>query len=166
MNKRDQFNTIYNQCFNNVFSYFSACFNSQIAEDLSQNVFMKIWKKILETDFTMPQKPMAWVFRIALNIKNDFLRDKYKSTGGDFEIYDKDILTDNSSVVDNGIAIETAFSMLSFKEKEVLLLKSYGFNSKEIGDMIGLSASGARSRISLAESNFKKYLEKCGVKIE
>lgn len=65
MSKEIQFEQIYHHSFKKVFAYFSACFNPNVAEDLSQNVYMKVWNSINSVMFKMPDNTNAWVFRIA-----------------------------------------------------------------------------------------------------
>ncbi len=165
MSKEIQFEQIYHHNLKKVFAYFSACFNSNVAEDLSQTVFMKVWNSINSVMFKMPDNTNAWVFRIAVNVKNDHLRYICKNPDC-AEITDKDDAVNEAENIDLSISVRRAFSMLNIKEKEVLMLKSYGFSSREIGQILNVSASTIRSRISSAKGSFKKYLEKCGVKID
>ncbi len=165
MNKSELFDELYVQSINKVFSYFSACFNRQIAEDLSQIVYLKAWKRLNDAAFALPDNINAWLFRIVINVKNDYLREKYR--GADFaEFSDIDGAMCETDKIDTSIAVKKAFSLLSFNDKEVLLLKSNGFSSEEMGKILNISASAARSRLATARNSFKKSLERCGVSVE
>jgi RNA polymerase sigma factor (sigma-70 family) len=163
MSNKEEFENLYGLYFKKVYSYFSICFNSFIAEDLSQQTFLKLWKYLKYNNYCEPQSWKAWIFRVAINVKNDFLRSKQiapkefeYSESIDSEYFVSDITLDT-------IAIKQAFGKLSMQEKELLTLKSFGLTSKEIGILLNVSDSTIRSRLSVAKNLFKKYLNNCGV---
>ncbi len=69
------FDRVYAELFRDVFSYFNVCFGAEAAEDLAQEVFLRVWKTL--DGGKIPDSWRAWVFRCAVNLKNDFLRQKY-----------------------------------------------------------------------------------------
>lgn len=162
MNKRKLFEEIYSQSFQKVFAYFSLCFGGEAAEDLTQTVFMKVWKSVSSSGFHPPGSSNAWVFRIAVNVKNDCLREKYASLPC-VEMREDDRTEGDFEGVDQAIMVERAFSLLPLAEKELLLLKGNGLNSGEIGEIYHISPSAVRSRLSSARQHLKKRLEECGV---
>ena len=61
---------------------------------------------------------------------------------------------------DLNIDVKEAFARLSDDEREILSLKAAGFSSEEIGELLGITASGARSRLQRAKKNFLHNLDK------
>lgn len=147
----DLFNSVYNELFDDIYAYFNICLGESFAADLSQEVFLKVWKMIESN--SAPENWRAWVFRCAVNLKNDSLRKKYTV---------KEIaFTEENSGNDDGldaVHIRNAFSSLKADERELLSLKSFGFKSEEIGDMMGISASAVRTRLQKAKQSFSELL--------
>lgn len=158
MNNYQLFEKIYHTYFKNIYAYFNACFNADIADDLSQEVFSKVWKQVQSLSFREPENTKAWIFKIAVNCKNDFLRKKYK-TANTIELSDEVIQKlSHETDLEIKICLEVVFSILRPQDKEVLLLHGTGLKSDEIGEILGISASTARSRLSVAKANLSKIM--------
>lgn len=56
------------------------------------------------------------------------------------------------------LCINNALNSISIEQKELLLLKANGLTSTEIGNLLNISASTVRSRITAAKQVFKKQL--------
>lgn len=162
--KHDIFDSLYEQHFSKVYSYFSVCFGKESAEDLSQQVFLKLWNQLLKPDFIQPDDWKAWIFSIAVNLKNDFLRQKYRR-GESLPFDEMQDLPERESEEGllKSIAISRALTSLKLEEKELLLLKNSGFTSSEIGSLLGISDSTVRSRYSTAKKHFKERLQEGGI---
>ena len=76
MKSAEQFNSIYGTYFSSVFAYFCACFGKDQAESLAQQTFLQVWRALKNPTFEEPKSWKAWVFRTAINVKNDWLRKK------------------------------------------------------------------------------------------
>ena len=61
------------------------------------------------------------------------------------------------------MAVRQAMAGLAREDRELLILKSIGFNSREIGSIQGLPDSTVRSRMALARKYFAEALERNGV---
>lgn len=144
------FESLYEKWFSPVFAYFAVCLGNDLAEELSQETFMRVWTKCSQSH---PDNWQAWIFRVAVNLKNDSLREKYKRSdlqsraeaNPDFRIEEKTGET---------VEVREAFARLGPDDREILSLKAAGFSSEEIGGLLGLTASGARSRLQRAKENF------------
>ena len=77
--KETQFDAVYRELFGDVYAYFNICFGEQTAEDLAQEAFLRVWRAV--DSGKIPDNWRAWVFRCAVNLKNDFLRRKYTESG-------------------------------------------------------------------------------------
>ena len=159
------FHTVYNSLFSDVYAYFSMAFGLDCADDLSQQVFIKLCEYLQKPERKAVENWRAWIFRVAVNVKNDFLRGKYASPEP-AEFYDwkedEGLFPDSAET----LVVREALSKLSAADREVLLLKASGLNSGEIGVSLALTASAARSRISRAKERFGKILKECGVELD
>ena len=54
------FDRVYAELFRDVFAYFNVCFGSVTAEDLAQEVFLRVWKAI--DSGKTPDNWRAWEF--------------------------------------------------------------------------------------------------------
>ncbi len=156
------FDRVYAELFRDVFSYFNVCFGAEAAEDLAQEVFLRVWKTL--DGGKIPDSWRAWVFRCAVNLKNDFLRQKY--AGEKSKSSAEQFLPAQSAADENSgahIGIQLALARLPDADRELLTLKSFGFTSEEIGEFLKISASAVRTRLQKAKQSFKISLEKEGV---
>jgi len=150
------FETLYEEYKRKVYGYFYVCFrNRETAEDLTQQVFMKVFRYLNQNRFFVPDAPRAWVFKITVNVKNDHLRALQRQIRCDDieHVTLKDELHTSETVID-GLSIYSALNKLSDKEQEVILLKNMGYTSSEIGVLTGTCESTVRSRLQSAKSRF------------
>ncbi len=161
MNSREKdaaFDTVYAELFDDVYAYFNLCFGAQTAEDLAQEAFLRVWKAI--DSGNIPKNWRAWVFRCAVNLKNDFLRRKYAENS----VQEKTVLESAAAPTQTDdperLALGLALAALPAGERELLTLKSFGFTSEEIGELLGISASAVRTRLQKAKQNFADNLQK------
>ena len=61
------------------------------------------------------------------------------------------------------LAVKGALARLVGTDREVLTLKSMGFTSDEIGELLSISGSAVRTRLQKAKQNFQNALETEGV---
>ena len=64
---------------------------------------------------------------------------------------------------EDSLAVRTAFAQLPQKFRDLLLLRTLGLNSSEIGRVLGHSASAVRSQMQNARSAFRRHLHENGV---
>lgn len=156
------FDRVYAALFRDVYAYFNVCFGAETAEDLAQEAFLRVWKAI--DSGKTPENWRAWVFRCAVNLKNDFLRQKY--AGEKSQTAAEQIFSAQDAVAAHDgaqLSIQSALANLPAADRELLTLKSFGFTSEEIGEFLKISASAVRTRLQKAKQSFKMNLEKEGV---
>lgn len=164
------FEQVYGLTFRKVYAYFAACFGREPAEDLTQQVFLKLWDFVRRPDFGRPDgtpEPanwQAWVFRVAVNVKNDRLRQKQRR-GVETEY--EDALQNEAREADptEAVAVQTAFAALGSGEREILTMKQIGLSSAEMGELLEISDSAARSRLAAAKQSFLRKLQENGVEV-
>ncbi len=152
-----EFDRIYKELASDIFVYFSICFGANPAEDLTQEVFLRVWRQL--QNGAAVESWRAWAFRCAVNLKNDFLRQKLRGRNLTDRVWDNsERITDARSPDD--LDVRTAFCALEETERELLTLKSMGFNSREIAEMTGTTDSTVRTRLQKAKTHFKELIQR------
>lgn len=143
--------------------------NTQDAEDISQEVFVKVWKNLKKYDDTRSFK--TWLFTIAKNTAYDSLRKKKEIVFSDFEnndgnseiendistleILPEDLLIKGEDVA----ALETAIKKLPFNYRTVLFLKeTEELTFDEIGHILDKPLNTIKSHYRRAILSLKKSL--------
>lgn len=156
MNKNENcvtaFNDMYDKYYKKVLSYFKKEFDMDEAEDLTQQTFLQLWGWAPNLQFTKNKK--ALIFRIAKNVRCDRYRQKAMildtiSLANDFEISDRNAFTDE---VDFRLSMH---SVITYQDKQLLMLTGQGYKSSEIGKMLGISSSAVRTRLQKLRGKIK-----------
>lgn len=131
------------------------------AEDVLQDVYLKIHSRIdtLEDE----EKVGAWVYRVARNAVTDHYRAKKPSSElgdvpdepqKDFEKWGRDERL--------GRTVANMLDGLPPDHREALYLTEYeGLTQKQLAERLGISVSGAKSRVQRARSRLKVLLLAC-----
>lgn len=126
-----------------IFRYFRRDFSFDDAEDSTQQTFLQLWGWLPRADSV--RSGGALIYSIARNVR----ADRYRNTAFMLEtaaIYDFVEVPDSSSRIDE-VETRLALDVLSVKERELLLMKTRGYTSEEIGKEFGISVSAARTRL-------------------
>ena len=128
-------------------TYISQRVNDQsIVDDLLQIVFMKI--QVHLPNLIDEQKIDSWIYRITRNTIIDFYRTKKTS-----EILPDDLHFNNRAEEENftkeaTVCIRSTIKRLPEKYREALELTEFqGLSQKELSEKLGISYSGAKSRV-------------------
>lgn len=150
--------------------YFSACFGLDTAEDLTQHLFLKLWLYQVQNPDFEPKNWQAWLFRAAVNLKNDHIRF-LKALPQTFELMENEdspvdpfLLPDGSQAQIDQLSVRQALFNLKERDRDLILLKYMGFSSGEIGKMLDISSSAVRSRSATARERFAKELKKVSIR--
>ena len=140
-----------------IFLYFRSQFDEATAEDLCQQTYLNAWKYISCYNFSNIKKSKSWLFAIAKNVKNDYLRYSmlYTMNSDYLNIYETTVSTETD--FDSAINMQKAFNKLSKEDRELLSMAEH-LTSREIGSVLGISASATRSRIKKAKDTLKTLL--------
>ena len=151
---------IYNFVYKNVGSEANA-------EDITQEVFVKVWKNLKKFDQNKSFKP--WIFQIAKNTSIDFLRKRKTIPFSNFE-NDKgqNPLVENiasapsnlmESLSDKKI-LASVMQNLPDKEKRLLELRHYeGMSFREISERLKESANTIKSRYRRSIINLRNKIK-------
>jgi len=135
--------------------------NEDDAEDILQEVFLKIHSNI-ET-LRDRSKIQSWIYTITRNTVIDYYR-REKPTYELSETLLETLPATEDSFESNvtgelNQCVKILLNYLPDKYREALLLTEYkGLILKEMGDQLGLSLSGAKSRVRRAREKLKKML--------
>ena len=140
-----------------IYSYFRWQFDEATAEDLCQQTYLNAWKFISIYSQKEIKNGKSWLYSIAKNVRNDYLRytSLYTMNSDYLNIYETTVSTEIN--FDDAINMQKALNKLSKEDRELLSMAEH-LSSREIGSVLGISASATRSRIKKAKDNLKKLL--------
>ena len=142
-NNNSAFDTLYEKYKVLVYGVsFTVCKNHDIADEVTQNVFFKIWR--LPSEKLPTSSEASWLYMVAKNETLDILRKNNSDIDID-SIYN--IENDNNDVL-NIVDIDSynrRISGLPEQEKQIISLKLlYDFTFKEIGELLGIPTATAQ----------------------
>ena len=129
------------------------------AEDIRQDVFLKVQKKLGQLDD--PGKLQSWLYLIARNAIIDHYRTRRETTQIPGSLPAEP--SESDPEVDG---LTKAFKRMIYTlpdpYRDALVLTEFeGFSQKQLADRLGISLSGAKSRVQRARSLLKKDLLAC-----
>ena len=157
----EQIESLYKQFHHRLKQFiFNRINNKEIAEDLLQDVFVKIHDRI--DTLKDNAKLESWVYRIARNSIVDYYRSKKVKL--DFQEIDlrEDENEDNDVTKRFLPAVREMVEQLPEPYREALTLVEFeGLSQRDLAKRLGLSFSGAKSRVQRARAMVKDLLLQC-----
>lgn len=135
--------------------------NEHDTDDILQEVFARIYKNI--NTLKEEKKIHAWVYRITRNVIVDFYREK-KSTVLTELTEDLIAEMDEDLSVNEEVSacVKAMINHLPEKYKEAIILTEYhNLTQKELSTRLGLSVSGAKSRVQRGREMIKNMILDC-----
>lgn len=149
--------------------------SNEDALDLSQEVFIKLWRSIGR--YRGDCRFSTWVYKVSINACLDFLRKAqtgaaeqmpvYTDKDGDelcFEPSDDSITASPERSYEQNEAVRMVrdgIARLSPEQREVILLRDIeGYTYEEISDTLRLEIGTVKSRLNRARSNLRQIIEK------
>jgi RNA polymerase sigma-70 factor (ECF subfamily) len=133
------------------------------AEDLLQEIFLKISMHIEK--LVVHDKLHAWIYQITSNAIVDYYRRTRENTELPESLtYEDEALSDDPGNANQEIAgcLQGMIEQLPDKYKEAILLTEYqNLTQKELAERLGMSVSGAKSRIHRARKLLKEMILDC-----
>lgn len=140
----------------------------EAAEDITQEVFIRVWKNIRKFDLNKDFKP--WIFQIAKNASIDYLRKRKTIPFSRFEnSHGQNMLTETLAQKGPGLIeslntkteFEKTISGLSEEDKNLMQLRhSQGMSFKEIAQKMNSSINTIKSRYRRTIKNMQKKATK------
>ncbi len=136
--------------------------NDADADDILQDVFVKIHQRIGE--LRDPDKIYPWVFQTTRNA----ISDHYRDNRVDLSVLDEGaedfaFEPDDASVEEQVLSwLEPMIRELPGKYRDALMLADIkGLTQKEVSEKLGISVSGAKSRVQRGREKLKDILLNC-----
>jgi RNA polymerase sigma-70 factor (ECF subfamily) len=146
-----------------------------LAEDIFQEVFIKIIDTLRRGKYNHEGKFLQWAMRISYNLCVDYFRRSKRRTkvspSETFDIFDvlevKDDNMETTIIKDQTYtAIRNLVDQLPPEQREVVILRHYADMSfKEIAALTRVSINTALGRMRYALINIRKAMEESGVKL-
>lgn len=150
-----EYNIFVDTLADNIFRFvLSNSKNEEVAKDIVQDTFEKLWLKKDTIDYT---KVKSYLFTTAYHTFIDYTRKNKRVTNFD-EVNFNDH-KDNSHYSDANEILHLAINQLPEKQRAVILLRDYeGYNYEEIAKITDLSLSQVKVYIFRGRSYLKKIL--------
>jgi len=161
------FDILFSKYNNKLYASLLAFTKSQdLAEDLTQKTFIRVWKKI-ET-FRGDSSLFTWIYRIAINLaKNEFSSKQARNQGITDNIEDSyDLVSSVSSPESHAIEAESMQAVMNFIAslptdlREAISLREFdGKSYEEIAQITGSPIGTVRSRIFRAREEILNFMK-------
>jgi RNA polymerase sigma-70 factor (ECF subfamily) len=167
--KKSSFENILYEYKDRVFSYsFYVLGNREDAEDVTQEVFVRLWENLEEID---SYRCGAWIMRVAHNLCVDRAREYNKTVHRHIDldgIKAKETMNKSDSRTDPGSGLEfretqrallRALKDLPAKTRSLLVLHYYhGMKYKVIGEMLNSSTNAIKVEVHRGRRRLKEIL--------
>lgn len=135
--------------------------DDHVADDLLQETFVRVHRNIGELDEA--ERLAAWVYQIARNVVRDHHRKAFCSIAA---VADAENLSDDSREPQPGCRVltwlkEMIQSLPDGYREAVQMAEIEELSQQDVADRLGLSLSGAKSRIQRGRAMLKNTLERC-----
>jgi RNA polymerase sigma-70 factor (ECF subfamily) len=132
------------------------------AEDLLQDVFLDIHQHI--DTLRDVKKLESWIYQVTRNAIIDYYRSRRATTTLDAPetLQISDELPDEDIITELFPSVRAMIMSLPAKDRQALILTEYqGLTQKELAERLGISVSGAKSRVQRAREKLKQQLLAC-----
>jgi RNA polymerase sigma-70 factor (ECF subfamily) len=133
------------------------------AEDLLQEVFLKIHQQ--GASLRDARRLESWIYQITRNLIIDYYRSRHHHRTLLEDVEELDLpeeLPDDDIVSELLPCVRAMVLALPDQDRQALILTQYqGLTQKELGERLGLSFSGAKSRVQRAREKLKQELLAC-----
>lgn len=138
--------------------------DKDVSKDILQDTFIKIQKNISTLKDEKSLK--FWIYKITYNSIIDYFRTLNHDRNDLKEIYDENGNTDKTEKEDKtselAECIVPFINKLPDKYKEALTLTEFkNYSQLELAEHLGISYSGAKSRVQRAKLKLKEIFEEC-----
>lgn len=162
MSKKDQqfFETIYQQSYSMVLQmclgYMKG--DKDLANDLSQEVFINIWNAI--GNFKGKSTPKTWVYRITVNTCLQYIRKEKKKANLSVEKIEHALIQENHNPENNPRQeLYTAIGKLEKLDRLIIMMVLEEQDYDTISNVIGIQPTNVRVKIHRIKKRLKKIME-------
>jgi len=170
---QEAFSEIVKRYQNKIYSYASRLVgNRDEAEDLTQEVFIKVYKNLY--GFDIKRKFSSWIYRIAHNESVNHIKKRsyFKILSIEQNEFLKNTMSSTENLIEEIIQKESSekirklLDKISFKYKEVLVLRYFEEKSyEEMSDILRIPTNTVGTLINRAKGQLEQIVKKEGLKI-
>jgi len=162
--KKSKFTEVYTTYYSVVFgSIYTRLGNTTVAEDLTQEVFMRYLN-----DMDKVRNVRPWLITVLKRVLYEHYRQKKKLSEEQAisEAYDDVALTFVNGFRDTRIIITEAIESIQEETDQIIfdLIAVQNFSYEQVGDQLGFSKRKVRYRYNLIVKQITDFLQKKGVK--
>lgn len=133
--------------------------NKDDADDILQEVFIRIYKRI--DTLKEEQKLSSWIFQITRNVIIDYYRSQKESKEFNDEIISGKI-DEEDPISKLTVGLSEFIEHLPPNYKEAIQLTEIeGIKQRELAEKLGISITGAKSRVQRGRERLKEMLLDC-----
>jgi RNA polymerase sigma-70 factor (ECF subfamily) len=130
------------------------------ADDILQEVFLRIHRHLC--CLPDPDKIDSWVYQIARNLIIDYYRRRRKLVEIPESLPAEADLPEANAEAELALSLKDMIAELPETDRQALLLTEFqGMSQKELAERMGLSLSGAKSRVQRARQKLRDMLLAC-----
>ncbi|MCP4538600.1 MAG: RNA polymerase sigma factor [Chloroflexi bacterium] len=158
-NADDTFDALFRQYEQPICSYLARLTgNTARAQELAQETFIRAYRALIRGERW--ENPRAWLYRVASRLAtDDYRRRKLVEWLPLSAVTHRGTPGIEAATIER-ISIQSALDALPPKYRVPLVLYDYvGYSIAEIGQMLGLTASGVKTRLSRARKKFRQIYE-------
>ena len=139
--------------------------DSDVAKDIVQEVFIKIWEKKVE--FQNENAVKSYLYTSIKNKSLDYLKSKYVKNTETFSLVDVKLMEDDSFFMNEVVVAEVsntvqqAIASLPPKCAEILKLSIQNYKNEEIAALLNISVNTVKAQKKIAYKKLKPMLESC-----
>jgi RNA polymerase sigma-70 factor (ECF subfamily) len=167
--EKADFDTLYQRHSREVWALaYARWMNSDTAQDIMQEAFMRLWKKMEEGEDIV--NPRAWLLRVARNLAEDHAKSAFRRNGTHPPQTMNGVQSRDCSPLESlerdetFAAVRDLLAELSESDREILTLKyALEYNTEQIADMLGINATAVHMRLSRARQRLGERCKAQGV---
>ncbi len=130
------------------------------AEDILQEVFIRIHRALCCDEEW--QRPEAWIYQIARNLIIDHYRRRRETTELPETLPAEPDMPEDDPTSELALSLRETIDELPDAYRQALILTEYqGLNQKELAEKMGITLSGAKSRVQRARLKLRDLLLRC-----
>ena len=132
------------------------------ADDIRQEVFIRIHRHLCCRPEPEWNKPERWIYQIARHLIIDYYRRRGELLAIPESVpAEPDIAEDDPEVV-LALSLKELINSLPEPYRQALILTEYhGLSQKQLAEQMGISLSGAKSRVQRARDKLRDMLLRC-----
>src|SRR5688572_12297817 len=135
--------------------------DDHVADDVLQETFVRIHRRI--DALADADRLAAWVYRIVRNVVNDHYR---RDAAAAVSLGEAQVVADEDSLsplrAGASVWLEELVSHLPETYREAVQLAEIdGLSQQQVAERLGLSLSGAKSRVQRGRAELKQILDRC-----